>query len=250
MVDLNTISSKLGLPAITEREQQFLKEYCIAMKPLTVALDILQGEENCYHGTLLPTIETLMLKTEALQSGLQILRDLPDAIVTAIKTRFADVLGNEEAILAAVTLPKFKLRWLRSQELKDKAKASLLAECQRIVLEEPQQGNSTSTQQHHTDSAKENDLFSFEEDEEETTSLAENQVADYIRSTAQNVYSLCGFSLIKKILLRFNAATPSSAPVERLFSLGKLVFSPKRNRLSDQKFEKLLLLRYNHWFSC
>ena len=82
MVDLNTISSKLGLPAITEREQQFLKEYCIAMKPLTVALDILQGEENCYHGTLLPTIETLMLKTEALQSGLQILRDLPDAIVT------------------------------------------------------------------------------------------------------------------------------------------------------------------------
>ncbi|XP_040176813.1 zinc finger BED domain-containing protein 4-like [Rana temporaria] len=220
------------------------------MKPLTVALDILQGEENCFHGTLLPTIETLMLKTEALQSGLQILRDFPDAIVTAIKTRFADVLGNEEAILAAVTLTKFKLRWLRSQELKDKFKASLLAECRRIVLEEPQQGNSTSTQQHHTDSAKENDLFSFEEDEEETTSLAENQVADYIRSSAQNIDSLCGFSLIKKISLRYNAATPSSAPVERLFSLGKLVFSPKRNRLSDQKFEKLLLLRYNHWLTC
>lgn len=82
MVDLNTISSKLGLTAITEREHQFLKEYCIAMKALTVALDILQGEDNCFHGTLLPTIETLMLKAEALQSGLQILRDLPDAIVT------------------------------------------------------------------------------------------------------------------------------------------------------------------------
>jgi len=51
MVDLNTISSKLGL-------------------------------NNCFYGTLLPTIETLMLKTEALKSGLQILRDLPDAIVT------------------------------------------------------------------------------------------------------------------------------------------------------------------------
>lgn len=82
MVDLNTISSKLGLTAITEREHQFLKEYCTAMKPLTVALDILQGEDNCFHGTLLPTMETLMLKTEALKSGLQILRDLPDAIVT------------------------------------------------------------------------------------------------------------------------------------------------------------------------
>lgn len=82
MVDLNTISSKLGLTAITEREHQFLKEYCTAMKPLTVALDILQGEDNCFYGTLLPTIETLMLKTEALKSDLQILRDLPDAIVT------------------------------------------------------------------------------------------------------------------------------------------------------------------------
>ena len=81
MADLNTISSKLGLTALTERERQFLKKYCTAMKPLTVALDILQGEDNCFHGTLLPTMETLMLKTEALKSGLQILRDLPDAIV-------------------------------------------------------------------------------------------------------------------------------------------------------------------------
>ncbi len=60
--------------------------------------------------------------------------------------------------------------------------------------------------------------------------------------------SLNGFPPVKKISLKYNAATPSSAPVERLFSLGKLVFTPKRNRLSDQKFEKLLLLRYNHWF--
>jgi hypothetical protein len=72
----------------------------------------------------------------------------------------------------------------------------------------------------------------------------------HIRSSEQNLNSLCGFSLIKKISLRYNAATPSSAPVERLFSLGKLVFSPKRNRLSDRRFEKLLLLRYNHWFNC
>ena len=82
MVDLNTISSKLGLTAITERERQFLKEYCTGMKPLTVALDILQGEDNCFHGTCLPMMATLMLKTEALKCGLQILRDLPDAIVT------------------------------------------------------------------------------------------------------------------------------------------------------------------------
>lgn len=51
------------------------------MKPLTVALDILQGEDNCFYGTLLPTLETLISKTLDLKSGLQILGDLPEAVV-------------------------------------------------------------------------------------------------------------------------------------------------------------------------
>lgn len=61
--------------------------------------------------------------------------------------------------------------------------------------------------------------------------------------------SLNGFATIKNISLKCNAATISSAPVERLFHLGKLVFTPKRNRLSAKKFEKQLLLRYNQWFN-
>ncbi|XP_059187943.1 uncharacterized protein LOC131970539 [Centropristis striata] len=249
MVELNTISSKFGLTAITEREHQFIKEYCTVMKPLTVALDILQGEDHCYHGTLLPTLETLIFKTLQLKSGLHILVDLPEAIVTAIKTRFAEVLESEDAVLAAVTLPKFKLRWLRTQDRKDKAKASLLAECRKLVLYQDRQAG-TSPPTHHlsTDSAIEDEFFSFEE-EDDTSSTAESQVADYFKSGEQGIDSLNGFALIKKISLQHNAATPSSAPVERLFSLGKLVLTPQRNRLSDQKFEKLLVLRYNHWFS-
>ena len=48
---LNTISYNFGLKAITDREYQFLREYCTGMKSLTVALDILQGEDNCFYGT-------------------------------------------------------------------------------------------------------------------------------------------------------------------------------------------------------
>lgn len=54
------------------------------LKPLTVALDILQGEDNCYLGTLLPTLEILMSRTLALQDELRMTASLPDVIVQVI----------------------------------------------------------------------------------------------------------------------------------------------------------------------
>lgn len=74
--DLNTIFSRLGLKGIAEREYQFLKEYCAVTRPLAAALDILQGEDDCYYGTLLPTLEILMSKLLS-----QMAAGMPGAIV-------------------------------------------------------------------------------------------------------------------------------------------------------------------------
>uniref|UniRef100_A0A3B1IKL0 HAT C-terminal dimerisation domain-containing protein n=1 Tax=Astyanax mexicanus TaxID=7994 RepID=A0A3B1IKL0_ASTMX len=221
-MDLNNISSMFGSKAITEKEHQLLKEYCIAMKPRTVALDILQQEDNCYPGTLLPTLETLMMKTLKLKSGLQILVDLPEAIVEAIKARFTEVLNSDSALLAAVILPRFKLLCVRN--------------------EDQQKGTSTTTPT-CTNSTVEDAFFSTD-DEDNTSATVESQVADHLKSGAEGMDSLHGFPLIKRIYLKYNATTSSSTPVERLFILGKLVFTPKKNRLSDLKFEGHL-----RWYS-
>ena len=44
--------------------------------------------------------------------------------------------------------------------------------------------------------------------------------------------------------MKFNTPEASSDCSERLFSGGKLVLETKRNRQSDENFEKLLLLNF------
>ncbi|XP_041837775.1 uncharacterized protein LOC121637653 isoform X2 [Melanotaenia boesemani] len=195
---INKLCTQLHIKCMNDKEYQFLTEYCLIMKPFTAALDILQGEDTCFYGTLLPTLEILMAKTRTVKNGLsKMTGELPDIIVEAIKKRFAATLDSKDALLAAVSLPKFKLRWL---------------------------------------------------DDSNAPMSVETEVIDYLKS-APVMESLHHFPRVKKVALRYNAATPSSAPVERLFSVGGLVLTPKRNRLGDERFQKLVLLRYNKYFS-
>jgi len=66
MAELSELCTKMKLRCFNERELNFLKEYCIVLKPLSRSLDILQGEDNCYFGTLLPTLETVIKKLVAI----------------------------------------------------------------------------------------------------------------------------------------------------------------------------------------
>uniref|UniRef100_A0A3P9JNS2 Endonuclease/exonuclease/phosphatase domain-containing protein n=1 Tax=Oryzias latipes TaxID=8090 RepID=A0A3P9JNS2_ORYLA len=89
------------------------------------------------------------------------------------------------------------------------------------------------------------EFFEFESEPEDCYS-ADQEVMNYLSSGGFELDTLSNFSAVKKVFLKYNTPTPSSAPVEHLFSLGGLVLTPRRNRLSDSRFEKLLLMRYNH----
>ncbi|KAK1883288.1 putative AC transposase [Dissostichus eleginoides] len=240
--ELNPLCVKLGIKCLNEREYQFLKEYCTVMKPLTVALDILQGDE-CTYWALLPSLTSLMPKTLALKDDLsRMTASLPDVIVKAIKTRFDAVLDSQEGLLAVATCPKFKLRWLRDERRREHVKELLTTDCRKAA---PATDNANVSQL--PASPAEMDFFDFENQPTESFS-AEKEVTDYLRS-GYELEILNQFPNLKKMYMKYNTPTPSSAPVERLFSLGGLVLSPKRNRLSDRRFEKLLLMRYNHCFT-
>ena len=50
---------------------------------------------------------------------------------------------------------------------------------------------------------------------------------------------------VKRVFVRYNTTIASSAPVERLFSTAAQILTKRRNRLNDENFERLLLLKLN-----
>ena len=87
---------------------------------LARGLHILQGEDNCYFGTLLPTLETIIKKVKAVKPKLlSMTTGLVDCIENAIKRRFQILFKSINPIMAAVVLPKFKVKWVKSQVKKD-----------------------------------------------------------------------------------------------------------------------------------
>ena len=68
VMNLNELCTRLDLQCFNEKEICFLKEYHKVLKPLARGLDILQGEDNCFYGILLPTLETILKKVRTIKS--------------------------------------------------------------------------------------------------------------------------------------------------------------------------------------
>ena len=71
------------------------------------------------------------------------------------------------------------------------------------------------------------------------------QPAQYLEDNSRSLDLLKSFPIVQDMFKKYNTVIPSSAPVECLFSSGGQIMTPRRNGLSDETFEKLLLLKQN-----
>lgn len=66
---------------------------------------------------MLPTLETIIKNTKAEVPNLSaVTTGLAYAIERSIKSRFSHVFDSKDAIIAALASPKFKVKWVDSQE--------------------------------------------------------------------------------------------------------------------------------------
>ena len=120
---LTKVMSALQLPCLKDGDLEFLEEYRQILASIAVALDRLQGEKNCLYGELLPTLLKVNNQLNSLQSvNFRYCTPLLSAVTCGFQRRFIDFLNLtpeiNTAILASMTHPYFKLRWL-PQSLSD-----------------------------------------------------------------------------------------------------------------------------------
>lgn len=90
--------------------------------------------------------------------------------------------------------------------------------------------------------SNDNDFFAFNK-EDAASFDSDTEVIEYL-NLGSEMEILNRFPTTKTMSMKFNIAKPSGVAGEGLFSLGSLVMTPRRNRLSDKQFERLLLMRY------
>lgn len=254
---LPQICDTLQKPKLKSSELEFLEEYRRVMEPLAKGLDLLQGEENCFLGFILPTLIQIKETLNSL-TDLMYCEPLKNAILSGILKRFSHVLdlennSSKSYILATISLPKFKLKWLTDKEKFDNVKLLILSEMEKI---HKFMNKNISSDDMDTD---EDDFFKILKNEysddndkrmnmngrNSSLSVCTVQLLKYLDDKSKDLKSLYNYNIIFEIFKLYNTVLPSSAPVERLFSTGGQILIARRNRLTDEHFEMLLMLNKN-----
>ncbi|CAH0562887.1 unnamed protein product [Brassicogethes aeneus] len=96
---LCTLFEKLDIKKqmFKESEIEYLTQYCIILKPLASALDILQGEKNAFFGFLLPCLGSLLKKFERMQfENFKVSKPILDACHDALLEGFRSTLTFQQ----------------------------------------------------------------------------------------------------------------------------------------------------------
>jgi hypothetical protein len=261
-----TANSKIKLTPFTTGEITYLKEYAQVMSPVAIALDMLQGEEQAYLGCLLPTLALTIMQLESTGAGpLVYCAPLVNALLAGIKKRFNHLLDDLECQLAAAFHPRFRLYWLTKHDPSrvSAVKEAMESQVEACMKEENEiAAADSSSSDSSTENGQANDDW-YDSFSQPSTERASSR--NCIKTNAAKLVStwlegrpkkkdlsdsaFMNEKVLIKLFIKYNTAVPSSAAVERVFSMGKDILRAKRASLSDETFEMLMFMRGNkhHW---
>lgn len=232
---------------------EWLEEYIKVLEPLANCLDILQGEKNMYLGYLIPSINQLIKKYVTMKNDvyLKICGPLIPILIENLEKRFEAQLNDTFLIIASVSHPFFKIEWFENNVLKDIA----INKFKSVVIEVYK--NNTCVKESELEVVEQDDKSMSNYDNHNTNffpwmskkkslSSVENELSTYFeKGPTTQLNSLFETPNILIVFLKYNSPLPSSAAVERDFSIASAVLTKKRGRMSDENFEKIMMLKYS-----
>ena len=235
--EVQVMLGKLGVPRFLSSEITAAQEYVKVLKPVATGINECQTEDVIGIGLCLPTIIGIKIKLSKLRqlNNLVHAKPLLECVISSMETRFNDYFTKEKLIIAAISAPQFKAKWIANPVNKAHAVDLLKREVEKLT------GPATQPQLVEDQSAH-SDLYDFEENDTQGSEVDEFLSC---KNRTLTIFNNDSFPNVKRVFMKFNAPEASSARSERLFSGGKLIFETKRTSLGDANFEKLLLLSVN-----
>lgn len=237
-----------SLELIDKNEWVILTDYVSLVKPIAIGLDWLQNEKSVTAGSILPclyfikrSLEQISLLGENHTSKTikHVSSKMKQAIITAFTKRFQPMMTineqNKELIIAACSNPNYKLEWM---DLEDEQKVKDMFKLEALKYSDNENSFEEVNMPSHI-------FLNNRRMRRLSSDSLSNEIDTYTKSKETESVILNQFPTVKKMYFRFNTTLASSAPIERAFSRALLIYTPRRNRLSDKNFEMALFLNIN-----
>ena len=248
--------NKLDTVHLTTYERKLLQELCTVLKPFEHATQLVQHEKSVTASMTIPVTRGLQHQLQQISAVYNM--KMVTTLKTSIDRRLSHYGQDDVFITAAVLDPRFKLRWCTPQE-QSIVKSTFLSSAAAHQTISSSQVNLCSpppAKKAKTDESE--DFFGFM-----TTTVMPSTSKSTDSSTEVNRYlsQPClametdplqfwmsqqqNSPVLSAMACKFLTIPASSAPVERLFSIGGKIFRPERCRLADKTFERLMNIKCN-----
>lgn len=246
-----TATKKSTFTTFSRAEIDYLVSYTTLMDPIAKGLDYLQGDQHSFYGQLLPTLTTICLKLQRLSNSpaLGTMKSIIPKVLQRFQERFESHLNFEEssrdAIVAAVSNPKYKLRWITNETFKGKAKQMFMEEIRKL---ENSEAAAEGNRERENDQEGE-DFLIFSSPSNEDGGSASGEAKNYLESSSTSMEMLEAFPLVKKLFIRFNTPLNSSGAIERVFNYAGILSNPKRGSMLPSNFSSCMFIKGNQSFA-
>jgi len=248
---------ELDCPQLNRYERNILDELSEILTPFETATNLLQGQNSVTASLVVPCVRGTTAQLQKMSAKYR--SKLMAALQASFDRRMAPYAEKEVFILATALDPRFKLKWAQGMELE--RLTSLLTTKATACSHSPAPAPTAASPPAKRPRQAEDFLDFFLESQSAATSTTtasptsvQMEVQDYLRepSLDRSKDPLAYWSTqdtkyphLATLAAKYLAVPATSAPVERLFSIGGKIFRPDRCRLSDTVFEQLMFIHSN-----